>query len=81
LSKFSNFTILKTNRTNAVKQSKITSVFTTLYALLTALFLICTNLLGTTHLISNGPGICVPFYFLFWILNKLHITKVKAIFI
>lgn len=75
------FQFLKTRRTNEVKQSKLTSIVTTLLAAANALILILWKLLGTTHLVSNGPGICVPYFYLFWVFNKLHITKTKLIFV
>lgn len=73
--------MLKIARTNNVHQSKLTSIFTTLYALLAATKLIIIELLATTHMIANGPGICVPFFCIFWLLNKLKITKVELIFV
>ena len=72
---------MKVRRTNEVKQSKITSIVTTLLAIVKVFFLIIKSLLGTSHLISNGPGICVPFFYLFWVLNLLKITQAKLIFI
>jgi beta-1,4-N-acetylglucosaminyltransferase len=31
--------------------------------------------------VSNGPGTCVPFFFIFYVLNKLKAARTKLIFI
>lgn len=69
------------SRTNEVKQSFITAIFTTFKSIWHALLLIYTSLTNTTHLIANGPGTCVPLFYLFYILNLLRITRTKLIFI
>lgn len=79
--KIPNFQIIKTKRTNEVKQSKITSVATTLMATVYAFILIVHKMLGVTNLVSNGPGICVPYFYIFWLLNKLRVTQTKLIFV
>lgn len=64
-----------------MKQSKVTSILTTLLAFTHALYIIVKQLLGVTHVVSNGPGICVPYFYIFWLLNKLRVTKSKLIFV
>lgn len=68
-------------RTNEVKQSKISSVFTTLRSLVTSFILIVKSLLNTTHFISNGPGTCVPLFYIFFLLKIIRLSSTKLIFI
>lgn len=77
----SNIKFLKTLRTNEVLQSKISSIGTTLRAFAHTVWLIYSDLLGTSHFVSNGPGICIPYFYIFWFLNKLTVTKVKLVYI
>lgn len=72
---------LKTSRTNEVLQSKLSSVWSTLRAFVHALWVICAHLLGTSHLVSNGPGIAIPYFYIFYLLNKLKVTNAKLIFV
>lgn len=68
-------------RTNEVKQSKITSIFTTLRSIVTSFLLIVNSLLNTTHFISNGPGTCVPIFYIFSLLKTIRLSNAKLIFI
>lgn len=68
-------------RTNEVKQSKISSVFTTIRSLATSFILIVKSLLNTTHFISNGPGTCVPIFYIFFLLKTIRLSNTKLIFI
>lgn len=68
-------------RTNEVKQSKISSILTTLRSMVTSFILIVKSLLSTTHLISNGPGTCVPIFYIFFILKVIRLSNAKLIFI
>lgn len=77
----SKVTFIRAKRTNEVKQSKITSIITTIIATIHIFYLAIKYLLGTTHLVANGPGICVPFFFIFWIFNTIKITRTKLVFV
>jgi len=69
------------SRTNEVKQSLITSVFSTLRSILHTILVIRKNLINTTHLVANGPGTCVPLYFVFFFINKIRLTRVRLTFV
>ena len=43
--------------------------------------LVVMNLLDSTHFVSTGPGTCVPLFFIFFLLKKMRISRVKLIFI
>ena len=69
------------SRTNEVKQSLITSVFSTIRSLFHTVLVIRKNLINTTHLIANGPGTCVPLFFVFFFLKKIRLSRVRLTFI
>ena len=75
------FIFLQTKRTNEVKQSMVTSILSTLLAAFNALWIILRKAKGVTHLVGNGPGFCVPFFYLYFIFNKVKLTSTKTIFI
>jgi hypothetical protein len=77
----SKVTFIRAKRTNEVKQSKMTSIITTLLATIHIFYLVIKHLLGTTHHVANGPGICVPFFIIFWIFNTIKITRTKLVFV
>ena len=68
-------------RTNEVKQSLLTSIFTSAVASFKIFWLIIRNLMSVTDVVANGPGICVPFYYIFWNLKLLKLSRAKLIFI
>ena len=67
-------------RTNEVKQSLLTTIFTTIAASFKIFCLIIQKLLSVTDVVANGPGLCVPFYYIFWFLKKMKLSRVKLIF-
>jgi beta-1,4-N-acetylglucosaminyltransferase len=67
-------------RTNKVKQSKLTAIFSGMLALLHSILLITRKLWKTTHFVANGPGTCVPFFYVFYIMKRLKLSRVKLIF-
>lgn len=69
------------SRTNEVKQSLITSVFSTLRSFINTALVVRKNLINTTHLIANGPGTCVPLYYVFFFLKIIRLSKVRLSFI
>ncbi len=59
----------------------MTSIFTTLKSTFNSLKMIRNSLLNTSHFVSNGPGTCMPFFLIFYVLNKLKVARTKLIFI
>jgi len=45
-----------------------------------SVILIIRKLWRTTHFVSNGPGTCVPFFYVFYIMKCLKLSKAKLIF-
>ena len=68
-------------RTNQVKQSYVTAVLTGLRSVISALSLTVNRIPNTTHFVSNGPGTCVPFFFILRILKLLRLSRAKLIFV
>jgi beta-1,4-N-acetylglucosaminyltransferase len=68
-------------RTNEVKQSYLSSVFTTIRSLAKSFQLVVASLINTTHFISNGPGTCVPLFYTFFLLKIVKLSKAKLVFI
>lgn len=68
-------------RTNEVKQSKISSIFTTIRSIINSFVLTVKSLLNTTHFISNGPGTCVPIFYILFLLKTIRLSNAKLIFI
>ena len=53
-------------RSRKVKQSYSSSVFTSIWAILVALFKLL-KFRNADMIISNGPGVCIPVFAAFWI--------------
>ncbi|ELP94796.1 hypothetical protein EIN_246900 [Entamoeba invadens IP1] len=70
--------IHKIPRSRNVGQSYITSVFTTIYALIMSVVL--TFKLKPDVLLCNGPGTCVPVVVSCWFLNLFRTKKTKLIY-
>lgn len=75
----SNITIWRVFRAREVKQSYITSVFTTLLALAQS-FLI-TLYCKVDLVVSNGPGTALPIVFSNWLLSRFSGWKSQTLFI
>jgi beta-1,4-N-acetylglucosaminyltransferase len=75
----SNISIWRVFRAREVKQSYITSVFTTLIALVQSFFiaLYC----KVDLVVSNGPGTAMPLVFSNWLLSRLFGWKSQTLFI
>ncbi len=67
-------------RSREVKQSYVTSIFTTMYALLYTTFLTLVKIAPDLVLV-NGPGTCVPVCFSCYLLRLLGIKHVKFIYV
>mmetsp|Transcript_7440 Transcript_7440/g.7323 ORF Transcript_7440/g.7323 Transcript_7440/m.7323 type:complete len:156 (+) Transcript_7440:139-606(+) len=66
-------------RSRKVGQSYISSVFTTLYSFLPAIFLVLK--LRPDLIITNGPGTALPVCYSGYILKLLRISRTKIVFI
>eukprot|EP00188_Purpureofilum_apyrenoidigerum_P003665 Plantae.Rhodophyta-Purpureofilum_apyrenoidigerum.ctg3892.p1 GENE.Plantae.Rhodophyta-Purpureofilum_apyrenoidigerum.ctg3892~~Plantae.Rhodophyta-Purpureofilum_apyrenoidigerum.ctg3892.p1 ORF type:complete len:254 (+),score=31.55 Plantae.Rhodophyta-Purpureofilum_apyrenoidigerum.ctg3892:384-1145(+) len=73
------FSIFKLPRAREVGQSYFTSVFTTLFALLSAGRLVFVQ--RPTVLLVNGPGTCVPIAVWTIFLNSLNISRCSTIYV
>ena len=69
------------SRTNQVKQSYLTAVFTGLRSLASVLCLVMGSLLNATHFVCNGPGTCLPFIVVFRVLRVLGVCKTMVILV
>lgn len=67
-------------RTNEVKQSYVWAILPTIRSILQAGWLIVVALLSTTHFVSTGPGTCVPLFYIFYLLKKLRMSRVRLMF-
>lgn len=74
-------TIYYIARTNEVKQSYASAVISTLKAALSAFKLIVNEVSSSTHFVANGPGTCVPLFYIFFCLRKMRLSRVKLIFL
>ena len=72
--------IVKIYRAREVKQSYITSVFTTLYAILHSLLVLAKiQIFNKLDLVvSNGPGTALPICYIHFILSRVLLFNVKA---
>lgn len=72
------------HRSREVKQSWITTIFSTIHSLYDSIILI--SLLQPSLIICNGPGTCVPICYIAWLFHRLRIfysssTKLKIVFV
>ena len=75
-----NLSIIRVYRAREVKQSYLTSVFTTLYAMLHS-FIILLRLSVFSHLdlvLTNGPGTAIPICWIYWFISKVLLFNIKA---
>ena len=75
----SNIKIWRVFRAREVKQSYVTSVFTTLVALLQSLYI--TLYCKVDLVVSNGPGTALPIVFCNWLLSRFSGWKSQTLFI
>ena len=77
----STYTITKINRSRRVGQSYLTSIFTTLLAILNAIPILFKS--KPRVLLLNGPGTCVPIAFIQFILSRLLfvIPRARIVFV
>ncbi|KCV73192.1 beta-1,4-N-acetylglucosaminyltransferase [Fonticula alba] len=66
-------------RSRNVGQSYISSIFTTLNALLFSIFLIWSE--QPDMLVCNGPGTCLPLVFVAKLLRILHLGHCRVVFV
>ena len=71
--------VIKVPRSREVKQSLITTIWTTAKASLFCYKLLLTH--PVDLLLCNGPGTCVPLCLAAWINNKLGMSRTKIIFV
>ncbi|VEN58172.1 unnamed protein product [Callosobruchus maculatus] len=71
--------ICKIPRSRVVNQSYITSIFTTLYAILYSIPLVFK--IVPDLILCNGPGTCIPVCGLGFLLKTLFIKDVKIVFV
>lgn len=76
---FSQITIKKVKRAREVKQSYVTSVWTTLVALLHSLIIVIEC--RPDLVVTNGPGTAVPLVIANWFMAKLCCWETKTLFI
>eukprot|EP00960_Hanusia_phi_P034885 751344-Hanusia_phi.AAC.5 len=76
--KFPNATVMKTPRAREVKQSWITSVFTTLVASLHAMWFVF--MMQPDLVLCNGPGTCVPIAYSAYFFRVFLMQRSKIIF-
>ena len=50
-------------------------------AFIDCLLLVVVKARGVSHVVGNGPGFCVPFFYIYFMLNKIGVTKTKLIFV
>ena len=77
--KDSSFMIKRVYRAREVKQSYITSVFTTLVAIAHSFVIVWWS--GADLVVSNGPGTAVPLRYAHWLFSKLIGLSGKILFI
>jgi len=72
--------VIKIYRAREVKQSFITSIFTTLYAFLHSLVVLTRIQVfsGLDLVVSNGPGTALPIMYIHFILTRVLLFNVKA---
>lgn len=72
--------LIKIYRAREVKQSYITSVFTTLYAIFHSLIVLTRIQVfsGLDLVVSNGPGTALPICYIHFILTRVLLFNVKA---
>jgi beta-1,4-N-acetylglucosaminyltransferase len=73
------YEIVKIPRSRSVGQMYITSVFTTLFAVLASLPLMLKK--RPELIICNGPGTCIPICVIAFIMRVLCITNSKIVFV
>jgi beta-1,4-N-acetylglucosaminyltransferase len=63
-----------------VKQSYLLAVLPTIRSIIQGGWLVVIALLSTTHFVSTGPGTCVPLFYIFYILKKMKMSRVRLMF-
>ena len=71
--------VMRVPRSREVRQSWLSSVWTTIRALLFCLFNYIK--LDCDLLLVNGPGTCVPFCLMAWFMNKVRFSSTKIVFV
>nr|CAH7751758.1 unnamed protein product [Callosobruchus chinensis] len=71
--------ICKIPRSRVVNQSYITSIFTTVYAILYSIPLVFKTV--PDLILCNGPGTCIPICGLGFLLKALFVKDVKIVFV
>jgi beta-1,4-N-acetylglucosaminyltransferase len=72
-----NFYILKIPRSREVGQSYLTSIFTTLFAILVSIKVVLTE--RPDVILANGPGTCVPILLAAFFIRLLGIKDIKLV--
>lgn len=72
--------IIKVYRAREVKQSYITSVFTTLYAIMHSVIILTKIQIfnGLDLVVTNGPGTALPICYIHFILTRVLLFNIKA---
>lgn len=73
------YSIAKINRSRQVSQSYISSVWTTLFSIMTSIPIVFKY--KPDLIICNGPGTCIPICLIAFIMNLLYISNCKIVFI
>ncbi|EFO28115.1 hypothetical protein LOAG_00374 [Loa loa] len=74
-----NFRIEQISRSREVKQSYITSIFTTIWACIETLFLVWR--IRPDAVICNGPGVCLPVCFAVALFDLLRLRDVQLFYV
>jgi beta-1,4-N-acetylglucosaminyltransferase len=72
------------HRSREVKQSWITTIFSTIHSLYDSFILI--SYLQPSLILCNGPGTCVPICYIAWLCHRLRVfysasSKLKIVFV
>lgn len=73
------YSLVRIPRSREVKQSYVTSIFTTLYASLLSIPVIFKS--KPDLLLCNGPGTCIPLCVMAFLMTLLRIKKVTLVFV
>lgn len=73
------YSIVKISRSRQVSQSYISSVWTTLFSIMTSIPMVFKY--KPDLIICNGPGTCIPICLIAFIMNLLYMSNCKIVFI
>ncbi|KAL3985304.1 Oligosaccharide biosynthesis protein Alg14 like family protein [Acanthocheilonema viteae] len=74
-----NFRVERISRSREVKQSYVTSIFTTIRACIESLFLMWR--IRPDAVLCNGPGVCLPIYFAAALLDLLRLRDICLFYV